>query len=273
MKTSLIPFLMLFSIATYAQTDSIFTHNEILTGKIKSIGATHLVYVPAEMTVEFTLNLLTVKKVRFENGKVIQTQPQPKMMKIDKKIVQKPKLHFNPDELLGFHAASEEFFASRALFFFVPLNYVKKRMYQKIENRAILMNCNHVLIHTENAVNWQPLTFKSTNVTAQFYNIDLPTLEDKEYLSDLVQETVNKSIEYKINSTGKKIHINDRKQYAVKNIHEIEGELYVDLLLNIGLKAPKEIEIHDAKIIHFTENSMSVSYKKDGVLYRVDLLM
>ena len=139
MKILFLFIAVFISSSLIAQTDSIFTHKEILTGKIKSIGATHLVYVPAEMTVELTLNLLTVKKVRFENGNEIGFDMQLINRQIKTSTYQKPEIHFNSDELLGYRANSIDFFASRALFLFVPLNRIKKRMYRKIENRAIII--------------------------------------------------------------------------------------------------------------------------------------
>ena len=101
MQTKLFFLTLFLASNVFAQTDSIFTHKEILTGKIKSIGATHLVYVPAEMTVEFTLNLLTVKKVHFENGNEMEFDIQPQNTQIKNSAYQKPEIHFNSDELLG----------------------------------------------------------------------------------------------------------------------------------------------------------------------------
>jgi hypothetical protein len=268
MKTSLIPFLMLFSIATYAQTDSIYKHNEILTGKIKSIGATHLVYVPSEMTVELTLNLLTVKKVHFENGNEMEFDIQPQNTQIKNSAYQKPEIHFNSDELLGYRANFIDFFASRALFLFVPLNRIKKRLYRKIENRAIIKSCNHVLINSEKAVNWQPFTFKSTNATAQFYNLKKPKIMDTTKIAELIQKKVSHSIELSLAPSSNKLKIDYSRLSLVQNVHLMNNEIYVVLVSYNTLSESTTVK---AKVATFNSNSITLTYDDEVHSYRYDI--
>ena len=249
------------SASLFAQTDSIFLHNEILTGEIKSIGATHLVYVPESKKVELTINVLSVDRIRFSDGDVMVLPQKTEILQLQSTEIKKPTIHFNPDELLGYQAISVEFFASRAFFFFVPLNRIKRRMYQKIENQAIVMNCDHVLIHTEKAVNWQPFTFKSANITAQFYNTKKPKLVDTTAIDALIQKPISKEVELIFFKLKNKIAYEHSISSVLKNVHVKGDDIYLELVTNFDWSDNQygSIKTQLAKVLSFDSNSISLA--------------
>lgn len=250
----------LISASFFAQTDSIFLHNEILTGEIKSIGATHLVYVPESKKVELTINVLSVDRIRFSDGDVMELPHKTEILQLQSTTIKKPMIHYNSDELLGYQPLATEFFSSRALFFFVPLKRVKKRMYKKIENKAIMMNYDHVLIHFETAANWQPLTFKSANVTAQFYNTKKPKLSDTTAIDALIQKPITKEIETLHYKVKKKIESNQTYSSLLKNVHVVNGEIFLELITNFNLSDDKfgNIKSQKVKVLSYNANSISL---------------
>ena len=167
MKTSLIPFLVLFSLATYAQTDSIFLQKEVLVGEIKSIDLTHVHLSQNNSQFPTHVNKLLIKEIRFSTGNTLSLNCFEDTVRLVEKTVLRPRFFFDPTYFVGLQPQQIET-ATTSLFQRCFKEKQIQKAYKKLENRAILLNCNYVLIHHATA----------QSITSELYSTSRPSLDD-----------------------------------------------------------------------------------------------
>lgn len=174
MKTSLIPFLVLFSLATYAQTDSIFLQKEVLVGEIKSIEPVFVTLVKTGDSFLTTLSKLEIKSIKPKNGAMIEIQSFDDTLNLNGKTKLKPRFSFEKQLFSGLQGSQIESVSTMSCFRFRK-EYKIRKAYAKLEKRALIMNCNHILIHHASA----------TTLTAELFSTTHPKPKDFDSISDI----------------------------------------------------------------------------------------